>query len=135
MRIFDRETYLKVNILVNEIYQNARNNNLDFFWSFVERSLIESNEHFNIIGRQIHGDEFVDMVITDDEIKSAIQGLTSQFIDARIYRTYRRMTGRVNNKIILNYIGYRPERGLSFRIVLLLNEDGNVELYNLMGFR
>jgi len=140
MRFFDRKTHNEVTLLVYEMYQNAKNGNLNYFRPFIKKSLVETAEMFYNTARRMRGEMPVEKIPIErmpsgEQIDFMTKGLMTELVDARIYRTYRRRAIRVADWILLDYSNYCPRRGISFVITLTLDKYGNIKLYHLHGTR
>ena len=135
IQLWDEKTYDRVNILILDVYQNAKNGNVDFFRHFVEREIRESRERFSEVSRQLLGDSYVEYFPCDEYIIMVTKEYMRQFVEAKIYRTYKTRVFWVPNGIILNYYRFCPRREIRFGMILTFDQYGEVALYRFFAVR
>jgi hypothetical protein len=116
---------------MREIYQNARDGNVDFFRPIIERNRRES-------ALQV-GNVIID-VFDEFEERSIIRAAESymiEFVRARIYRTYKRRAFLARNGILFDFVDdyFRERGGTNFLLFLSFDEEDNVFLYNFFVVR
>jgi len=123
IQLWNKTTYDKVNVLMNEIYQHAVNGNIDFFHPFVERRLRESAEHMGVP----HREEAFIIEYTKD--------IMSQFVEARIHRTYKTKAFLTRNGVLFDFSQERRRGGTNFIIVLTFDQNDSPLLYEFFMIR
>ena len=110
IRIRDQNIYNEINQLMREIYQKAKDGDVDFFRPFVQREFEESAARSARIARQFNDDVHIESSVpSDDFIISATKDMMRQFVAVRIYRTYKNRAFLAYNGIFLIMAITAPE--------------------------
>jgi len=124
IQLWYKETYDEVNLLMREIYQHAANNNIDFFRPFVERSRRVSAERMGTEPR-----------LEEDSIIADTKDFMSQFVEARIYRTYKTNAFLTGDGILFDFSQDRRSGGTNFMIILTFDQNWQPLLYRFFHVR
>jgi len=123
--------YDEINALVNEIYQNARNGNVDFFRYYFERDRRTRNEYL----RESLGDLHVDIIWPEDMVIGYLRDVMRQIVQSRFYRTYKQRAFLGHRGIWFDYTRYSPERGIRYLISLTFDQDDNFVISDIWTVR
>ena len=121
---------------MREIYQKAKDGDVDFFRPFVQREFEESAARFAKIARQFNDDLHIEFTVHSDESMIGVtKDMMRQFVTARIYRTYRNRAFLAYNGIFFDYGNYCSRRSVRFIMGLTFDEYDRPVLYRFFGVR
>jgi hypothetical protein len=132
-------------ILVNEIYQNAENNDIDYFKHIVgkeckiDERFYETDEdkkqYLDLLRKRYNKQEFTDIKILDWYTTEETKDLMELIVRANIKNNYKKRT-KINmdkNRINLNY--HWDSKEIYFQIYIEKNKNGEWEMVELWKCR
>jgi len=123
IKLFDKQIYNDINLLMQEIYQNAKNDNIDYFIPHAKRELLEAAKYW-------HGESYLEF-FNDNHIITHANKLMWLFVESKIHKTYKKRAFIIPNGISFDYSDYCHRRGICYVMILKFDQDNKIMIHGI----
>ena len=113
IQLWDQEKYIEINLLMHEIFENAKAGNINYFRYYIEKN-------YNEFDKLIYDDFY------DEYILMWTEAFMERIVESRLYRTYKNKVFFTPYGISIDYSSC--DRRKSFLLILVFNQEHKIVL-------